>query len=71
MMNRASRLRHGSAASVDGVALVGVVLLEHRVLTLDADVQDVVATKKVGRKLRLPTFLNDLASHSLQMWLFV
>ena len=71
MMNGASRLRHSPAASVDGVALVAVVLLEQRVLTLDADVQDVVASQQVCRKLRLATFLNDLSRDALQMRLFV
>ena len=71
MMNGASRLRHSPAASVDGVTLVAVVLLEQRVLTLDADVQDVVASQQVCRKLRLATFLNDLSSDALQMRLFV
>ena len=71
MMNGASRLRHSPAASVDGVALVAVVLLEQRVLTLDADVEDVVASQQVCRKLRLATFLNDLSRDALQMRLFV
>ena len=70
-MNCASQLRHGSAASVDGVALVGVILLKQRVLALDADVEDVVTAKKVCRKLRLPTLLDDLSSDALQVRLLV